>query len=430
MLTIAFVLSSLSLLAIALPYAPQPQARTVRIPLTRRSNFTIEDVVSPVALNSSVAATIAKYEDGFESYFANTGVAHPLSFLFHGESNESVSSSHSENNYSLRKRATSMALKDDNSGELWEGTIAVGTPAQSFTVTFDTGSSDIFLPGPSCNSAACKGHKKYQPGQSSTSADSGRNFALNYGSGSVQGRQYTDTVIFDDLTATKQALGAATTYSTNFGLSNFPPDGLVGMGYQTISRFNSPPLFQSFVSQDQLTPPIFAFKLTGSDSELRLGGVNDALYTGSFTYAPVTTQGYWQVTLGSVNVNNAAVSSLRNLQSIIDTGTTLILAPSAQVQALYAAIPGSRKAYKEVGNGFYTFPCSSTPVVSLTFSGRSFNVDPKYFNLGRLQGSNDCVGAVVGTSFNFWVVGDTFLQNVYSSFDLGNNRVGFAELSS
>lgn len=227
-----------------------------------------------------------------------------------------------------------------------------------------------------------------------------------------------------------QALGAATAYSTNFGTSSYPPDGLVGMGYQSISRFNSPPLFQSLVAQNKTLPPIFSFKLTASNSELLLGGVNQALYKGSFTYAPVTTQGYWQVTLGSVNVNSAAVASLRNVQSIIDTGTTLIIAPHKQVQDFYASIPGSKNAYATVGNGFYTFPCSSTPAVSLAFSGRSFSIDSKYFNLGRVNSrSKDCVGAIVGSSFNFWIVGDRFLQNVYTSFDLGNNRVGFAQLS-
>lgn len=228
-----------------------------------------------------------------------------------------------------------------------------------------------------------------------------------------------------------QALGAATAYSTNFGNNSYPPDGLVGMAYQSISRYNSMPLFQSLVAQNKTLNPIFSFKLTPTDSELLLGGVDQALYTGSFTYAPVTTQGYWQVTLGSVNINSTAVKTLQNVQSIIDTGTTLILAPSKQVQAFYAAIPGSKSAFSTIGNGFYTFPCTSTPTVSLTFSGRSFNIDSKYFNLGEVsRGSGDCVGAVVGSSFSFWIVGDTFLQNTYTSFDLGTNRVGFAQLAT
>ena len=91
--------------------------------------------------------------------------------------------------------------------------------------------------------------------------------------------------------ATGQALGAASTYSTGFALRNFPPDGLLGMGYQSISQYNSPPFFQSLVAQSRTTSPVFAFKFaaTGS-SELYLGGVNTNLYTGSFSYASVTTQ--------------------------------------------------------------------------------------------------------------------------------------------
>lgn len=121
---------------------------------------------------------------------------------------------------------------------------------------------------------------------------------------------------------------------------------------------------------------------------------------------------------------------LRNVRSVIDTGTTLIVAHAPQVRQFYAAIPGSQDATATIGQGFYTFPCSATERVSLTFGGKAFSIAPDLFNLGRVSArSQDCVGAIVGTSgISFWVVGDTFLQNVYSTFDLGNDRVGFAAL--
>lgn len=121
---------------------------------------------------------------------------------------------------------------------------------------------------------------------------------------------------------------------------------------------------------------------------------------------------------------------LRNINSVIDTGTTLIVAYAPQVRQFYAAIPGSKDASATFAQGFYTFPCASTQRVSLTFGGKAFSIDPDLFNLGRLSArSPDCVGAIVAASgISFWVVGDTFLQNVYSTFDLGNNRVGFATL--
>ena len=59
---------------------------------------------------------------------------------------------------------------------------------------FDTGSSDLFLPGSDCDST-CDGHTLYNPSASSTSSDFGQTFQLQYGDGStVGGEQYTDIV--------------------------------------------------------------------------------------------------------------------------------------------------------------------------------------------------------------------------------------------
>lgn len=85
-------------------------------------------------------------------------------------------------------------------------------------------------------------------------------------------------------------MGAADHYSEDLGPDSFPPDGLLGMGYQTISEYNSPPFVQTLISQGKTDQPVFAFKLAKSGSELYIGGVNKNLFTGSFTYVPVTTK--------------------------------------------------------------------------------------------------------------------------------------------
>lgn len=53
------------------------------------------------------------------------------------------------------------------------------------------------------------------------------------------------------------------------------------------------------------------------------------------------------------------------------------------------------------------------------------------FSLGRVSStSTRCVGSIVGQDLGIqgWIVGDAFLKNVYTTFDLGNNRVGFSKL--
>ena len=191
----------------------------------------------------------------------------------------------------FRRDTAAAALTKFPNAKRWYGSITVGTPAQTYTVEFDTGSSDLFLPGPSCSGTGCNGHKKYVPASSSTSVDLKRPFILRYGvASSVSGRQYTDTVAIAGLSATGQGLGAASRYGSGFALGDFPPDGLLGMGYQSISGLKRPPVFASLVAQSKVTDPVFAFKLAQTGSELYLGGVNNAMYTGSFTFSPVSPQ--------------------------------------------------------------------------------------------------------------------------------------------
>lgn len=248
---------------------------------------------------SLIDYTCRKIENGFVAYEASTGKPHPLTVFPDSDDD------------SLARRATtkgSVPLTDDNNGELWQGALTIGTPSRTFTVQFDTGSSDLFVPGPSCTNPNCQNHTRYYPGNSSTAVDLDQTFSLQYGSGAVQGKQYNDTVSIAGLTvsfvsdspeapcseelvqATKQRLGAASAYSSSFAFSNFPADGLMGMGYQSISLYKAPPVFQSLLAQKQVATPVFSFKLSASGSELFLGGADASLYTGSFTYASVTTQ--------------------------------------------------------------------------------------------------------------------------------------------
>jgi hypothetical protein len=90
--------------------------------------------------------------------------------------------------------------------------------------------------------------------------------------------------------ATGQRLGAAKAYSSEFQSDQFPVDGILGMGYESISSFGANSVFQSLVSQNQVSAPVFSFYFSESGSELYIGGTNQNHYTGSFTYMPVTIE--------------------------------------------------------------------------------------------------------------------------------------------
>ena len=81
------------------------------------------------------------------------------------------------------------------------GPITVGTPGQTLTVVFDTGSSDLWVPGIGCKD--CKpGGLRYDHGRSSTysSVDAGA-FSDLYGSGNVSGVVVMDTITIGSISA-------------------------------------------------------------------------------------------------------------------------------------------------------------------------------------------------------------------------------------
>ncbi|KAJ7593823.1 acid protease [Mycena floridula] len=411
--TLSTILAILPLLAVARPTTTKPTGQ--QIPLSKATHPNHRRGVANIAhLRAHLAYAVGKIHRGHRAYERNT-----KSRLSAGRGSSGI-----------HKRATGADPLVDESGELWHGTISVGNPPVKYSVDFDTGSSDLFLPGPNCTTT-CSGHLKYNPKASSTSTALGKKFSLSYGDGStVAGMQYTDTVSIAGLTAKKQTLGAASQYSTGFGSAQFKPDGLMGMAFQTISDYDAPPLFQSLVTAGVTTAPVFAFKLATSGSELFIGGTNSKLFTGSLSWAPVTKEGYWQVSMDAISVGGKSV--LTKQSSIIDTGTTLIVGSDAAVKKFYAGIKGAKSASTTVGAGFYTLPCASIPTISLTFGGKAFKISEDTFNLGTVSdGSTQCVGGIVSSDVGDigWIVGDVFLQNVYTAFDFGNKRVGFATLA-
>lgn len=397
------LITGLQALAIILP---QPQH--LSIPLTKRSTLrTADGHVDPASIRAYVSSTEAKLRWGAAAFERNTGTA-----LFSS---------------SLTKRAAASGSDSlvDDSNERWYGTIEVGTPPHTFTIDCDTGSTDFFLPGPSCGDA-CSGHEIYNPNISSTAEPLGKKFVLEYNDGSMAaGDLYTDTVLLAGFKASAQTLGVASLYSYGLSSENFGADGLMGMAFESVSEYGANSVFQTLVSQGAVPEPVFAFKLASSGSELYVGGVNSALYRGPFTYVPVTQQGYWQVTGDTIGINGKEI--VNAFSAIVDSGTTLILGDTSYVRQLYAVINAT-----EVGGGVYSLPCDAMPNVTITLGGKSIPLSADSFNFGTYGSSgNTCLGGIAGSDGlgDLWILGDVFLRNVYTAFDVGNSRVGFADLA-
>lgn len=188
-----------------------------------------------------------------------------------------------------------------------------------------------------CGSIACYLHSKYDSSASSTYKKNGSEFAIKYGSGSLSGFVSQDTMQIGDLKVKNQLFAEATSEpGLAFAFGKF--DGILGLGFDTISVNKIPPPFYQMIDQKLLDEPVFAFYLgdsnkDGDSSEATFGGIDESHYTGPMVNIPLRRKAYWEVDLDAITFGgNTAV--LEETGVILDTGTSLIALPSTLAELL------------------------------------------------------------------------------------------------
>jgi aspergillopepsin I len=304
--------------------------------------------------------------------------------------------------------------------------VAIGTPAQTLNLDFDTGSADLWVFSSSLSSTLKQGHSVYTASSSSSFKTlSGYSWSITYGDGSgASGTVGTDTVNVGGVTVTSQAVEAATSISSSFQ-SDTQNDGLLGLSFSSINTV-SPTAQKTFFdnAKSSLAAPVFTADLKpGTAGTYDFGYIDSSKYTGGLSYISVdSSNGFWGF--------NAAAAGGSSTSSIADTGTTLLLIQDAAVTAYYAKV--SSATYDNTQGG-YVFPCgTSLPAFTSTLGGSFAATVPgsllSYAPVG--DGSNNCFGAIQSSSgIGFDIYGDIIFKSYFTVFDGGNLRLGFASKS-
>uniref|UniRef100_A0A8D1PPU9 Peptidase A1 domain-containing protein n=1 Tax=Sus scrofa TaxID=9823 RepID=A0A8D1PPU9_PIG len=311
---------------------------------------------------------------------------------------------------------------------VYVGNITIGTPPQQFSVVFDTGSSDTWVPSIYCQSMACVTHNTFDPFQSTTFQLPGIVIDLHYGSGTMTGLLGYDTIQMGDLIIKNQTFGLSLT-EDDIVFEHAIFDGILGLGYPSLAIKGTTPIFDTIMNQSLISEPVFAFYLsteTELGSVVMFGGVLDCYYKGDLKWVPLSKPHYWQIPLERISMKGKIVACKRACQAVVDTGTSLMIGPRKQVYNIHKRFSGY---YLQ---DLYVIPCqdiNTLPDIVFTIEGIDYPVPARAYVQKSARGL--CVSTFQGrrsrsTRKQLWILGNVFLRLYFTVFDRGQNRIGLA----
>ncbi|KAL2759386.1 hypothetical protein ACRALDRAFT_2030688 [Sodiomyces alcalophilus JCM 7366] len=298
-----------------------------------------------------------------------------------------------------------------------------GSDGKKMFMLVDTGAATTWVMGSDCTSEACNLHESFGPDDSSTYEADPSGFSVKYGSGSVKGTKATDSVAVAGMVLDRYKFGVVNQTSDDF--NHFPFDGILGL---SLANGHTDNFLKAAMEADVLDKGLFCVFLSRSGDgpntgEISFGSCNPDKYTGDFTYTDVgSSNGDWAIPLDSLTYNGKKAGGEQRL-AYIDTGTSYVFGPKADVKGFHDNIPGASSS----DGTTWKVPCDSNKTVAYTFSGVSHNVSSRDW-LSRPDSNGVCTSNIYGYEVvpGAWLLGDLFLKNVYAAFDADKNRIGFA----
>lgn len=322
-------------------------------------------------------------------------------------------------------------------------TVGTGDSPQTFTVIPDSGSANTWVYGQGCaanngqsgcSTGACNNHIKFNAASSPTYHKETGSFKITYGSGSVTGDLFTDSVsLSNSHAATGFKMIAATCVISHeaavFDESRF--DGVMGLGYAQLGIQGTTPLLKTLKDQNKIAEPIFTFFLTkhnNEGSQLGIGAVDSNLHAEPIKwFKTMPESSHYSICLKKVVVNGETIKCPNECcPAVPDSGTTLLSGPTSMMQPVLNKV------------GTISRTCAGTKDlhdVEIWLEDTMFKLTPEDYVFKAEHNQNDCESGLMAMDFpadmgNMWVLGDVFLHKYFSVFDPANKKVGLALAAS
>ncbi|KAJ7582612.1 acid protease [Mycena floridula] len=338
--------------------------------------------------------------------------------------------------------------------------VSVQVGNQPFLCILDTGSADFWVVSSNCVVSDCDSVSKYATSPSLSISTDG--FNIKYLLGSVEGMVVSDTVTLGSFEISGQILGLANK-TQGLSLASSGSSGVLGLAFPSEASITGTTTLDTiFRSLDECCR-FFALKLgrysrtDDPPSSLTFGYLDDslALDFSTFFFTAVSQAGsntfdYWKIPLIRLTINSTdfTLSPSRTPGSpkgctvaVLDSGTTLVLGPTSDVDKFYLSVGGSRK---NPDTGSWELSCSRALVVGFVLgeAGREekeFILDPADISWAEgdtLEKRSWCMGGIQSNDNAHsadWILGATFLRNVYVSHHGANSThppmIGLREMT-
>jgi hypothetical protein len=323
------------------------------------------------------------------------------------------------------------------------GTIGVGTNKDGGAqfearVVFDTGSTNLWVASVLCKDFPCNTDRAlefYNPEKSlSQESFMGENGDIDimFGTGELRGPLHVDTYRVGPMVVKQQPF-AMIREMTGDVFSSFPFEGILGLGFKSLSFGGINPFFERVIEQRLLTNNEFAFFFnvdSDQPSALLWGGIDKDLFHGPIRMFPVVQPHYWALELLDFKLGNTSMKSVGMTDEpvkrlIVDSGTTYFTAPEGLHGQILDMIP---EASCDKVNSYppltYVLKGSDGQTYELVVSqetymigGYSDNCRPAFMALDV----NEAYGPAM-------ILGEVFMRHFFTVFSRGDGQVQHAKI--
>jgi len=309
------------------------------------------------------------------------------------------------------------------------GNISIGSPGQTFSVVFDTGSGNLIVPGSTCRSRACNMHNMFMYDTSNTAqhsmcsdeiGDTNNELTIAFGTGQISGLCFQDKICIEE--ACTQGKFMASTDETDHPFASFSFDGVLGLALPKMAQGPNFSLLHRLLENHILQYPVFCVFLSDQDnqeSEITFGTIQQHRMASGISWVNVSNRlGYWEMQIEDMTLGTEKLGICQGCRVAMDSGTSQLAGPSQVIAKLrrLLQVRSDCSNYNELPNlGVHV----GTHILSLHPDSY---VDNSFMSCRATLMELD----VPPPNGPLFIFGIPFLTKFYTVYDMQNLRIGFA----